>query len=360
MLPILYGKSSTGKAKLWSIEAKGGEIITTFGYVDGEKQVTRRTVEAKNVGKKNETSLQEQAEKEALSKWKRKKKSGYSEEQDELDPASNGYFKPWAMLAHEFKARGHNIIYPALVQPKLDGFRVMYDGNSQQFWTREGEVKKYAHIEEELRAFGNVILDGEIYSDFLQFEKIVGLDHKKYKTNQDMADMQQLKYYVFDLISEAPFIERYKVLKNLFKGHTWKHLVLVQVYEVDDALAVEQYMAKFVQIGFEGVMIRNKEAPYKRGYRSADLQKLKPFCEDEFEIVGFKEGKGKYKGCVIWQCKADAGLFYAKPRGSEMDNSLMFDRAGEYIGKPLTIKYQGLTRKGIPRFPVAKAIRWEK
>jgi hypothetical protein len=58
----LYGKSSTGKIKEWSVEvvkyANGTAAIeTTHGYIDGKKQVDVRDVTSgKNIGKSNETT----------------------------------------------------------------------------------------------------------------------------------------------------------------------------------------------------------------------------------------------------------------------------------------------------------------
>ena len=117
-------------------------------------------------------------------------------------------------------------------------------------------------------------------------------------------------------------------------------------------------MTYYVNEGFEGAMVKNTEGFYKRGYRSSDIQKCKPFTDEEFTIIGYKEGKGKYKGCVIWQCTTDNGdSFYVDPMGSNAMNAQYLEDAHKYIGKPLTVKFQGKTKRGIPRFPVGKAIR---
>jgi len=75
----LYATSSTGKPKQWSIWTEGGYVCQEWGFVDGKKQSTKDLVKQKNIGKSNETTLDEQAELEAERKLTKKKEEGYSE-----------------------------------------------------------------------------------------------------------------------------------------------------------------------------------------------------------------------------------------------------------------------------------------
>jgi ATP-dependent DNA ligase len=110
--------------------------------------------------------------------------------------------------------------------------------------------------------------------------------------------------------------------------------------------------------GYEGAMIRNGDGIYKLGHRSADLQKLKEFQDAEYKIIGFKEGTGTEKGCVIWECSTDKSLtFSVRPRGSKAERQGYFQNGKEHIGSMLTVRFQELTNDGIPRFPVGISIR---
>ena len=105
-------------------------------------------------------------------------------------------------------------------------------------------------------------------------------------------------------------------------------------------------------------MIRNIDSKAQLDKRSKHLQKNKEFKEDEFVITGFDEGTGIHKGTVIWECKTkDGKLFKATPRGTLKYRKELFANASKYIGKKVTVIYQELTADGIPRFPIAKAIR---
>ena len=104
-------------------------------------------------------------------------------------------------------------------------------------------------------------------------------------------------------------------------------------------------------------MLRASKGLYKN-VRSVDLLKYKEFFDDEYEVVGFKEGEGGEKGCVLWTCKTEKGTtFHCRPRGTREDRTELFQKGASYIGKKLTVRFQELTDDGIPRFPVGIAFR---
>ncbi len=121
---------------------------------------------------------------------------------------------------------------------------------------------------------------------------------------------------------------------------------------------VFRYHTTYLNNGFEGTIIRNLNGEYKLNHRSSDLQKLKTFLDDEYEIVGFKEGTGTDDGCVIWECKTqDEQTFSVRPKGSKAERQGYFQNGNKWIGSKLTVRYQELTDDGIPRFPVGITIR---
>jgi DNA ligase-1 len=120
---------------------------------------------------------------------------------------------------------------------------------------------------------------------------------------------------------------------------------------------MKEQHARFVADGYEGIMLRNTAGLYKN-VRSVDLLKYKEFFDDEYEVVGFKEGEGGEKGCVLWMCKTEKGdTFHCRPRGTREDRTELFQKGATYIGKKLTVRFQELTDDGIPRFPVGIAFR---
>ena len=152
------------------------------------------------------------------------------------------------------------------------------------------------------------------------------------------------------------FSERYKKITEITNGADY--LSLVENVSVKNVSEIHAAQARFVEEGYEGAMVRNLKGAYRIGKRSADLQKVKTFLDDEYEIVGFTEGTGGETGCVIWICKIQSGAtFNVRPRGTREERQMLFQNGNDYIGKMLTVRYQELTDDGIPRFPVGISIR---
>ena len=105
-------------------------------------------------------------------------------------------------------------------------------------------------------------------------------------------------------------------------------------------------------------MVRNQNSIYKYKHRSYDLQKVKRFIDNEFEIIGGKDGEGRESGLVIYRCTTSGGLeFDVRPKGTHKERAKIFKDLDSYVGKLLTVKYQELTDDGRPRFPVGIAVR---
>ena len=76
-LPMLFARTNTGAIQTWTIEVDGNKFRTHYGQIDGAIQTTEWTLcDGKNTGKKNATSNEDQAVKEAKATWKKKKDSG--------------------------------------------------------------------------------------------------------------------------------------------------------------------------------------------------------------------------------------------------------------------------------------------
>jgi len=130
----------------------------------------------------------------------------------------------------------------------------------------------------------------------------------------------------------------------------------------EDPTRFREMFQKYVEQGYEGIMLRNIRGLYQVGHRSHDLQKYKEFFEEEYEICGFKEGDGRDKGTIIWVCRcADGREFSVRPRGTIETRKTLFENATQnpdaYLGKQLTVIYQELSEYGVPRFPVGKDVR---
>jgi DNA ligase-1 len=381
--PILYKINSNNKISEWEIKIikKGAiyAIITTHGEKDGKKVTHEKDVEE---GKGKKTIL-EQASQEALRKWKNKtEKELYSQTLPNLDAiidATSITIRP--MLAQIFSfdkyekpSRAFKISFPAYVQRKYDGIRClsyMKDGNII-IESRTGiPFQNFNKLKDELKELfkklpPNFYLDGELYTDKIEFQVISGLIHlhEDKVSKEDLVQIDKVDYYVYDFIDtnnpDLTFDERKNFLNSFLKDNLKKdsRVISVPSFIVNKLDDITKYHEEFVSDGFEGTMVRDMKGPYEYGKRSKYLQKYKDTFDDEFKIIGYDQGVGDEKGAVIWKCiTKDKKEFSSRPRGSFELRRELFLKADSYIGKWLTVLYKGYTPDGKLREPRGKAIR---
>lgn len=353
--PTLYKKTSAGEDQSWSIQVTGNKIVTRWGRFTGAQQTATETIESgKNAGRANQTTPEEQALLEAQAQWDKKLKRGYVQDlaaarSGEVDASIQGGIFP--MLAHKFCDHGGKIVYPAYVQPKLDGHRCI--AMASGLWSRTRKpIASMPHIVEALHGvLGDTVLDGELYSDAHRdrFEELSSLIRPAYAK----PEHRQVQYHIYDCVMPGTFAQRWAFLVE--KLHRVTHpLVLVQtilVHSEDELMAAfEQFRAQ----GYEGAMVRNAAGLYVN-QRSYDLQKVKEFDDAEFEVVGVSEGRGKLAGHGIFVCRTPEGARFEAKMIGQLEHLRKYHQNPDLaIGRKLTVQFQGYTTKsGVPRFPVA-------
>lgn len=363
--PTLFKKTATGAIQMWAVQVEHDTIITHFGHHKGQRQTTKDVIKSgKSIGKKNETDVEEQALKEAQSRWEKKKKSGYVEsladaKADKVDEIIEGGVVP--MLAKVYEDYAEVIKYPVFMQPKLDGARMLavFDKTgSVSLWSRTRKrITSVPHIEKTLEALGlnSVVLDGELYQNNLKhdFEKLMSAARKQKPTPESAL----LEYHIYDIVSPSGFEKRVCELYSLLEMAIPPiHIVETHTVETDELR--DFLFERFTNRGYEGAMIRSPGTHYEHK-RSAQLLKMKKMQDAEFEIVGLEEGRGKLAGHVgAFICKTKSGKeFNVKMMGSLDKLKEYWESDTDYSGKMLTVKYQSLTAYGVPRFPVGLRIR---
>jgi DNA ligase-1 len=408
--PILYGVEKGGKIKTWcaAIYLKGANPSTSPAYAiiehgqqEGKKQITQRDyTEGKNIGKKNETTPLAQCIAETKRKWTDKRdKESYQTTLPSQVPAHATATAPttatttatatakkyFPMLAQTFApdsktAKKNTIVFPCYVQPKLDGLRcVIYRDHITGEIRRQSRTGTYfdtmTHITDSLAPlfakYPTAVLDGELYTTEMPFEELAGLIKRKLLDAADHEKLNTIEYHIYDVIDETPtatYEERYKTIKRMFASLAASsassartlppYIRLVHTVEAKTPADFKSNFAQFIEEGYEGIMLRNKEGKYRCNFRSHDLQKYKEFMEDEYAIIGYTQGDGRDKGTVIWICQTkDKNEFKVRPRGTIAARTFLYNNGDKYIGKMLTVIYQELTEEGKPRFPVGKDVR---
>lgn len=355
-LPTLYHLGKAGKLYQWQLEVKDHMIYTTYGQVGGRMLTTHKKCKAKNVGKANEVSPQDQAVKEAKAMHKKKLDLKYS---DTPEKARLPVFLP--MLAHPIE-KVKKLTFPLHVQPKLNGVRCLahWDGDSVRLMSRGGKEYHIPHLQTEIAAFlpKQFVLDGEIYIHGTSLQQIVRLV-KKYRP----GETDQLQLWVYDLFEmDNPNVPWSKRCEHLAKGFAKctdpsivpkESVLFVQNELIRHERDIHVAQMRYVQSGYEGAIVRLFDGVYELGHRSRSLLKVKSFKDDEYRIVGYENGVGKFENCVIWVCETpDGRRFNVVPKGTLDEKRAWLESAEEYVGQMLTVRYFELTEDGIPQFPV--------
>jgi len=372
--PTLYKKTSTGAIQKWYVRVSDcfgtPTIINEYGQVNGKIQESREEVlEGKNEGKANETTPWEQAHLQAESRWKKQLKKGYVQNIEDaqagiVDDIIEGGIVP--MTAHKFSEQGHKIVYPALVQPKLDGHRcTSQDDGSVTLWSRGRKpIKSAPHIAKAIGAnihiYGDVCItkfDGELYNHAYHknFEDLSSL----IRQDEPMEGHENIQYHIYDF--PHPTLtnkERNEILQKFKPAFDGTPLHIVETIVVNSEDELMDAFDHFIELGYEGCMIRNMSGKYVNK-RSYNLQKVKEFDDDEFTIIGVKVGtKGSMAGKAVFTCLLpNKETFDAKMKGDMNELKKYADDPSLVIGKIVTVQYQGYTKYGKPRFPVALRFR---
>lgn len=115
----LYKRNTSGSIQEWEIEVQGNSYRTIYGVQGGSKIISAFTVcEGKNLGKKNETTPEEQAELEAKALVEKKiRREGYWKNINDIDKVT--FLEP--MLGKSYDDHKHKITFPCYAQRKIDG-----------------------------------------------------------------------------------------------------------------------------------------------------------------------------------------------------------------------------------------------
>lgn len=219
---------------------------------------------------------------------------------------------------HEKKLVGKKIL-----EPKLDGVRVLalvdrtFPGNiNVTLYSRNGKIfKNFPHIEEQLKdclqlqtasapwdqnRMQKFMFDGEIVSE--NFQAL--MKQARRKTDIDTTDAV---YSIFDVVPLDHFnTGKWNMPQRKRSGEwlaavrdrvnsTCPSLHVLEGLEVDlDTAEGHEIMRRFaeeqIEMGYEGIMIKDPEAPYVCKRRTAWM-KWKPTITVDLKIIGFEAGK---------------------------------------------------------------------
>ena len=195
-------------------------------------------------------------------------------------------------------------------------------------------------------------MDGELYTHGLPHQQIHGIVGR---TTNIHREYDKVEYHIFDIVGGESQAKRTVALSHINFGPP---LVRVQTFLCSSFEEVMHVLDEVTQQGYEGIIVRNIEYPYMRK-RSTGMMKLKPRKSDMYTIIGYEEEisiNGEPKGSLgALVLQSDEGHVFKVGSGSFLtrENRQGLWKAREkVVGRVARVKYQHLTERRVPRFPV--------
>ncbi len=306
---------------------------------------------------------------------------------DRLIPR-NVIIKP--MLAGKYDPEKQE--YPVYVQPKYDGIRAIIKGGMA--YSRTLKPIRNRHIQDKILDMGDLLngLDGELIVG-----DPVAKDCYRKTCSGVMSEggKPDFIYVVFDCwdCPDLPFKERIKsVRQRVYSTASDRFPIEVALtHHILMEWAMQAFYESCLGTGFEGVILRSPDGPYKYNRSTTNqgyLLKYKPFKDAEAVIIGFQEkmhngnpaeederGYTKRSGhkehlvptgtlgaFKVTRLKADGLLSEAFNVGTGFDaaqREAYWKDKDTLVGKVIKFKYADIGDYDVPRFPVFLGFRDE-
>ena len=397
----LVSKDSKGKIRVVEISYEGNEttrIYTIYRYTGQfEGKMTKQPEIIVDRGKATR-NIHEQVELQFNALVKGYKDKGYIELENEIDnysseelyklfgdaPAgTNGVVKP--MLAKQADKVTKTDIFNKkwIASRKIDGLRcIIYLGDDDKLHTSSRGATNYDSAMFEIlthpaliKLFKNnkgLMLDGECYHHGYTLQQINSIA----RTQKVAKDLEVLQFYWYDIVDlNNPFKTRLAKMKSIaselkeygseiswepdriFKENGLRIQFVPQV-EVSGWDNMMKLHNEYVSEGWEGLVIRDPEKPYKPNGRTNDMIKIKVYKDDCFKVVGKEAGLRGSEDMVFIMQMPDGRTFKAKPFGDrEQKQEYWINFEEKYNGHIRECKFFYYSDDGIPLQPAFKAFR---
>ena len=282
-------------------------------------------------------------------------------------------FKP--MLASP--AEDHLIQWPVLASPKLDGVRaIVRDGvvlsRALKPIPNKWVQQRFSHLE---HFDGELIVGASNHPDVLR------------TTTSGVMRVEgepDVSFHVFDHVENHARL--YTVRYDLLEEDTEINVFVVPQHELMNTFELNAFEHEVLAEGYEGVMLRRPDAPYKFGRSTARegyLLKVKRFHDAEFEIVGFEEemfNANEATTSELGRTKRSSHKANKIPKGrlgalvlkygdttfncgtgfNDAERENIWAERESYLGKLAKIKYFAHGIKDVPKLPSFLGIRDER
>lgn len=276
------------------------------------------------------------------------------------------------------------IEYPVVVQPKIDGIRVLIDKGVAL--SRSLKPIPNLHIQKWVHRNSNYLqgIDGELVVGSPTDPKVFNSTSSGVMSIDGAPDFQLLTFDSWDV--GAPFMARYHITRNRVVNFNPSVLHLVEHAMITDEGGLLRAYDSVIAKGYEGLILRDPQGYYKFGrstLKEGKLLKLKPWLDTEATIVGFQELQhndneatisetgyqvrsthqggmvpGNKLGSFIVECVDFPGVQFSVGSGLTMhERETLWSTRNSLIGKIIKFKYLAIGIKDKPRHPIYLGFR---
>lgn len=226
---------------------------------------------------------------------------------------------------------------------KLDGIRA--------YWSGENLISRGGKIIHAPKCFTKNYppfpIDGELWTKRADFENISSIVRDKIPNEEQW---RQIKHYIFEVPNaKGGLFERLKKIEP-YESQIIKIIPQIPIESKEQML---QFLKSVEKKAGEGIVVRDPHASYI-AKRTSKALKVKNFLDAECKVIGYTEGKGKYRGKLgALKCQLDNGEIFKIGSGfSDKER-----KTPPKIGDVVTFKYKEMSKYGKPRFPVFLRVR---
>ena len=210
-------------------------------------------------------------------------------------------------------------------------------------------------------------LDGELY---LPGYKVNEINH--FVKDPKCKENKFIQYWCYDaIIDDTPQYRRLDILGQVFENRTYEftslnnHLnnkerfIYINNYTIENEDDAVKHRNLFINLGFEGLILRDPDKEYQIGKRNSSMIKFKDVMEGSFKIIDIYP-EGISRNIPLFLCKNDINneTFEVHINGSLKDQEKYLYSKDKFIGKTLYITFG--ERSGVSRVPFhVKTVRLE-
>ena len=403
MKTILYKRNAQGKPLFWGVDKHDNYLLVNYGLVGGNPHTERIPITLKNA---NELQSRVNAKRKEGYKELSELKDSLSD--DAIKIAENAYTqlndaKPLIYVLNtylpKYSTTSEGFVLPMLAkvlednkpfekygtmlgQWKIDGLRCIIgatdksddlfnpitltyhsrtgeDWTNKMCWMNEILLPKISKELLDMMVEEGACLDGELYIPGYSVNDI-----NSFVKNTQLAQHYKLQYWCYDICCEnMSAIKRSNFLYDnltpsaisLFETKKYHlenkgQLMLLESIEVSNINEAMIARDTYIDLGFEGLILRNPSAEYQFGKRNQAMFKFKKVDDGKFTIVDITS-EHKRSDLPLFVCRNDINdeLFECSINKPQDVQREILANKEKYIGKYMQVEFRA--RSGINKVP---------